>query len=94
MRLTPGLEHTGSTGYGGGTTGTPKEPPAVHITRKTRTGSAAALSSVSSAFEGPTEGGAPARSQGVHSLEMPTFPLFNAMHLLTPLGKRVNTEPT
>lgn len=94
MRLTPGLKHTGSAGYGGGTKGTPKEPLAVHTTRKTRTGSPAALSSVSSAFEGPTEGGAPAGSQGVHSLEIPTSSLLNAMHLLTPLGERVNTEPT
>lgn len=76
-RFTPGLEHTGSVGYGGSTTGTPKQPPST----QEKTDRDMPLPPT-----GPRRG---RRSCRVSSLEIPKFPFFNA----TRLRERANTEP-
>lgn len=97
MHLTPGLKHTESVGYGGGATGMPKQPP---FTQQEKPEPDLPLPSPPHLppLKGPTEGGAPARSQGT-TVEYAAWKSQNFHFLMPctsscPWGKQGNAKPT
>lgn len=78
MHSIPALKHTGSVRHGGSATGTPKQSP---FTQQEKPEPDLLLPSPPRLppLKGPTEGGAPAKSQGTtveYSLKIPKLPFF------------------